>query len=196
MRRIILASESPRRKELLKNISIDAAVEPAAVDESLFGHLDAREMARELSRQKAAAVAGRYQNAVIIAADTVGILGSEVLGKPHTPAQAKKMLQSLSGTSHTVVTAYTINDTSTGKTVTETVETTVYFKKLDAGEIEAYVKTGEPLDKAGGYAIQGLGSLLVEKISGDYYNVVGLPLSKLAESLKSFGIDVWKLQNR
>jgi septum formation protein len=102
----------------------------------------------------------------------------------------------LSGTFHTVVTAYTIIDTSTGNTVTDTVETTVYFKKLSDGEIDAYVKTGEPLDKAGGYAIQGLGSLLVEKIAGDYYNVVGLPLSKLAASLKNFGIDVWEPPNR
>lgn len=194
MRNIILASESPRRKELLERIGIKFIVEPAAIDESAFISLEGRKMALELSRRKAGVVAANHRNAVVIAADTVVILGNQVMGKPRNQHEAKQMLRALSGKPHVVVTAFTVVDTGTKKTLTDSAETTVYIKPLKREDIDAYVRTGEPLGKAGAYAIQGLGSVIVEKIEGDYFNVVGLPLSKLADSLKLLGINVLENQ--
>lgn len=194
MKRIILASESPRRKELLERLRLKFKVEPAAIDESAFNSLDGRKMAMELSRRKAEVVAANHRNAVVIAADTVVILGNQVMGKPRNRSEAKQMLRALSGKPHVVVTAFTAIDSRTKKTLTDTAETTVYVKPLLPEDIDAYVRTGEPLGKAGAYAIQGLGSVIVEKIEGDYFNVVGMPLSKLAGSLKLLGINVWEDQ--
>jgi septum formation protein len=118
------------------------------------------------------------------------VLDSRLLGKPRDEDEARGMLGRMSGRCHRVFTGFTILDTETGKSISKAVETKVYFKKLDGEEIEAYVKTGEPLDKAGAYAIQGLGALLVEKIEGDYYNVIGLPLASLARELKRFGVNL------
>ena len=190
MKTIILASESPRRKELLERIGLKVVAEPAAIDESAFISLEGRQMPLELSRRKAEFVAVRHRDAVVIGADTVVILGGRLMGKPRNKREAKQMLRALSGQAHIVVTAFTVIDTGTKKTLTASVETTVYVKKLRSVDIDAYVRTGEPLGKAGAYAIQGLGAVLVEKIEGDYFNVVGLPLSKLADSLKLLGIDV------
>jgi septum formation protein len=135
-------------------------------------------------------VAPRYKDAIIIAADTIGVIDGKIIGKPLTAQQAVKMLGDLSGKSHEVITGFTILDTTTGKIFSATVSTVVYIKQLTSAEIEAYVQTGEPLDKAGAYAIQGLGAVLVERIEGDYYNVVGLPLNALVEALKGLGIKV------
>ena len=190
MKKIILASASPRRKELLDKIGLKFEVAPSDITEDLTSDLPPQELAKKLSQEKALAVSKKYSDALIIAADTIGVFEGEIIGKPHTPAEAKKMLRNLNGKSHLVVTGFTIMDTKTGKTISKSVETAVYFRKLTEAEIDAYVKTGEPLDKAGGYAIQGLGALIVEKIAGDYYNVIGLPLSALVESLKKFGIKV------
>ncbi len=187
-KRVILASASPRRKELLEKLGLKFEVEASNYAEELRPGLAPHELVRHISLAKARIVAARHPNAIVIAADTIGILRGKVIGKPHTPDEARKMLATLSGRSHTVITGFTIIDTETNKTRTESVETKVYFRKLDSAEIEAYVKSGEPLDKAGGYAIQGRGALLVERIEGDYFNVVGLPLSALAASLKEFGI--------
>ena len=147
-------------------------------------------MACRLSLVKAEAVAARHKNAVVIGADTIGVLEGRILGKPRTVKEAIEMLQDMSGKCHTVITGFTIIDTDTRKIVTQSVDTKVFFRKLTLSEIEFYVNSGEPMDKAGAYAIQGLGSILVEKIVGDYYNVIGLPLCSLALALKDFGIDV------
>ncbi len=112
------------------------------------------------------------------------------MGKPHTEKTAREMLETISGKCHSVITGFSIMDTGENKMLSKSVETRVYIRKLTLAEIDAYVKSGEPLDKAGAYAIQGLGAVFVEKIDGDYYNVVGLPLSALTESLKEFGIDI------
>jgi septum formation protein len=117
-------------------------------------------------------------------------MGDKILGKPHTENEACKMLQVISGKSHLVITGFSILDTATNKIVTGIANTRVYIKKLTGQEIDAYVKTGEPLDKAGAYAIQGMGAVIVEKIEGDYYNVMGLPLHALTEALKEFGIKI------
>ena len=192
MKKIILASASPRRKELLEKIGLKFEVEPGDCQEIVDKDLEPREMVRKLSREKAEAVARKHRNVVVIAADTVVLMGDKILGKPHNQAEAKKMLRSLSGKSHVVITGFTIIDTAKRRILSKAVETKVYIRELNPEEIDCYVKSGEPLDKAGGYGIQGLGSVIVEEIEGDYFNVVGLPLSVLSESLKEFGIDVWE----
>jgi septum formation protein len=199
-RKIVLASGSPRRKELLEKIGVEFTVDPSdypedwqstiQINKDLGIALIPEKLAQSISIRKAAAVAPKYPNAIIIAADTLGVLRGKVIGKPRTPDEARQMLQALSGKSHRVVTAFTILDSKNNKMVTRAVVTRVYFKKLDHAEIDNYVKTGEPLDKAGAYAIQGKGSIFVEKIDGDYYNVMGLPLNSLSESLKEFGVQI------
>lgn len=190
MRRIILASGSPQRKELLEKIGLTFEVDPAAYVETIKSGMIPEEIAKYLSREKAWAVAKKYPDAIIIAADTFGVIGGEIIGKPHHATEAKKILGRLSGRSHRVITGFTIIDTQTGKAVTRSVETVVHFRKLTGDEINAYVSTGEPLDKAGAYGIQGLGALLVDRIEGDYYNVIGLPLNTLAKELESFGVNI------
>ena len=190
MKKIILASGSPRRKELLEKIGLKFDVEPADFIEDMPAGLSTHEIAKKLSLGKARKVSLHHLDAIIIGADTFGVLDGKILGKPHHAAQAKKMLGMLSGKSHLVITGITVMDSATGKTETSTVETIVHFRKLTGEEIDAYIATGEPLDKAGAYAIQGLGALLIDRIEGDYYNVIGLPLSTLAEILKDFGVKV------
>ena len=190
MKRIILASASPRRKELLEKIGLKFEVDASNCVEEVDPALEPDELTRRISLTKAKSVAPRYKDALIIAADTIGVIGKKLLGKPHTADEARKMLAQISGKSHEVITGFTVLDTATNKIISGTVCTKVYIKKLTTQEIDAYVQTGEPMDKAGAYGIQGLGAVIVEKIEGDYYNVVGLPLSALAEVLKEFGINV------
>jgi septum formation protein len=190
MKIIILASASPRRKELLEKIGLKFEVDASGCDEEINAGLDPQEIVRQLSIKKAKSVAARHKNAIVIAADTIGVMGDKILGKPHTENEACKMLQVISGKSHLVITGFSILDTATNKIVTGIANTRVYIKKLTGQEIDAYVKTGEPLDKAGAYAIQGMGAVIVEKIEGDYYNVMGLPLHALTEALKEFGIKI------
>ena len=190
MKRIILASASPRRKELLEKIGLKFEVESSDFVEELRSGLSSDELARALSLEKARVVASRHRNAVVIAADTFIVFRGKILGKPGTEAESRKMLTRLSGKPHSVITGFTILDTDSGKVLTKSVETIVHVKNLTREEIESYIKSGEPLDKAGAYAIQGLGSVIVERIEGDYFNVIGLPLSALAEGLKEFGIHI------
>ena len=190
MKKIILASASPRRKELLEKISLKFEVDASGCDEEINSGLDPQEIVQQLSIIKAKSVAARHKNAIVIAADTIGVIGDRILGKPHTKNEARKMLRAISGKSHSVITGFSIIDTTTDTIVTGVVNTRVYIKKLTGEEIDAYVATGEPLDKAGAYAIQGMGAVIVEKIEGDYYNVMGLPLHALTEALKKFGIYV------
>jgi len=187
-RPIVLASASPRRRELLENIGLKFTVDPAEITEIQTNSLKPAELAKALSLRKARAAALRHADSIIIAADTFGVLDGVILGKPVDARHARRMLAGLSGRCHSVITGFTIIDTTTGRAVSRAVETRVYFRKLGRSEIARYVKTGEPLGKAGAYAIQGLGALLVEKIEGDYYNVIGLPLCALAGVLRRFDI--------
>ncbi|TAN40979.1 MAG: septum formation inhibitor Maf [Nitrospirae bacterium] len=187
-RKIILASGSPRRRELLGLTGLKFRVALSDYEEDMTLPLPPQRLAKFLSCEKAAAVAGGYKNALVIAADTFILFNRSILGKPHTPREAARMLTLLSGRVHTVITGYTILDSSDGRRVTRAVSTKVYFRELTRREIDSYVATGEPLDKAGAYAIQGRGSLFIKKISGDYFNVIGLPLCSLTEDLKTFGI--------
>lgn len=203
IKKIVLASASPRRKELLRQIGLDFTVEPSDYEESISTtseHCDyqqnidftaeSHELARYLSREKARLVAQKHENALVIAADTFILFKGEIMGKPATDIEARRILQRINGEQHSVITGLTVIDTGSNKTASKSVETRVYIRKLTSEEIDTYVKTGEPLDKAGAYAIQGLGAVIVERIEGDYFNVVGLPLSTLAESLKAFGIHI------
>ena len=190
MKKIILASASPRRKEILETTGLKFDICVSDYEEDLSMKKEPRSLARFLSRKKAEEVAHKYKNAIIIAADTFIVFKDKLLGKPHTAKDATKMLTMLNGKAHSVITGFTVLDTGTNKTVSRSVETRVYFKKLTPKEIKAYVSTKEPLDKAGEYAIQGLGAVLIEKIEGDLLNVVGLPLCALAETLKKFGINI------
>jgi len=190
MKTIILASASPRRKELLEKIGLKFEAEPSDYEEYLPSEGEPHELAKKLSLEKAERVARRHKKAIVIAADTFLVFRGKLLGKPRNEAEAKEMLKALNGMPHSVITGFTIVDTDNKKILTKSVETKIYLRKLTAKEIDAYVKSKEPLDKAGAYAIQGLGSVIVEKIEGDYFNVIGLPLSALAESLKEFGVRI------
>jgi len=190
MKRIILASTSPRRKELMEKIGLKFEVVRSDYEEDMTIKLKPKELAKYLSLGKANSVAKKYKNALIISADTFVTFKDNVLGKPHTPEQTKKTLKMLSGKSHLVITGFTIIDTASQKRISKAVVTKVYFKKISNEEINTYAKSSEPLDKAGAYAIQGLGSVLIEKIEGDFFNVVGLPISALVTELKKFGIKV------
>lgn len=192
MKKLILASASPRRKEILESVGLKFDICVSNYEEDLGMKKEPRALARFLSRKKAEEVADKHKNAIIIAADTFIVFRDKLLGKPHTAKEAVRMLTMLNGKAHSVITGFTVLDTGTQKRVSRSIETKVYFKKLTQKEIKAYVNTKEPLDKAGAYAIQGLGALFVEKIEGDFLNVVGLPLAALSETLKGFGISILK----
>lgn len=187
MRTIILASKSPRRKELIRKLGIKFKVVPSDYKEDMNLKLKPEELARFLSLNKAKSVAQKHKDAIIIAADTFIVLKGKLLGKPHKEIKAKEMLRELSGKSHFIITGFTIIDSKNNKIVSKTVRTKVYVKKLTSKDIDTYVKSKEPLDKAGAYAIQGLGKSIIKKIEGDYFNVVGLPIYALAENLRKFG---------
>jgi len=190
MKTIILASSSPRRKELLERIGLNFEVEASGYNEGILPDKDHHEIARRISFEKAKLVADRHNNALVIAADTFIVFDGGIFGKPHTETEARKMLEILNGKSHLVITGFSIIDTTENKTLSRSVETKVYLRELTHSEIDNYVRSHEPLDKAGAYAIQGLGAAIVERIEGDYFNVIGLPLCELTEALKDFGIHV------
>lgn len=191
-REIILASASPRRKELLEKLDLEFSVCPADIDESLLPDEDTGMYPLRTAVQKAMAVAKTAENAIIIAADTVVVLDDRILGKPKDEKEAKEMLQRLSGREHIVITGIGVVDTVSGRTLSATEQTIVYFHPLEEEEIDAYIASGECMDKAGSYGIQGKGSLLVRKIDGDYFNVMGLPLSKLYRLLLNIDADILK----
>ncbi|MFD1441335.1 Maf family protein [Lacticaseibacillus hegangensis] len=179
---IILASGSPRRQELLRRVVPEFSVEPAQIDERALPVLAPRAYVQRLAMTKCATVAQRHPGATVIAADTMVAFNGQLLGKPQTAEAATAMLEQLSGQTHQVHTGMCV--AWPDKTARQVVVTTeVTFWPLTSVEIADYVATGEPLDKAGAYGIQGQGALLVKAIKGDYYNVVGLPISTLARLL-------------
>lgn len=190
MRKIILASTSPRRKNLLKRLGIAFEVVASDIDEKLNPRLGPRHQVEALALQKAEAVAGKFEDAIIIAADTLVALGDEVMGKPKDENDAKRMLKKLRGRQHSIVTGFVLIDTAAKRTIVKSVETKVWFKKLSPQEIASYIEKDRPFDKAGGYALQDRGVTFVEKIEGDYAGGVGLPLFTLAKELKKLGIEV------
>ena len=181
---LILASGSPRRRELLDLMGLTYTVETPDVDESFSGRPS--ETVMEISRRKAAAVAARHSDSIIIAADTL-VFADGALGKPHTPERAKEMLRSLAGNWHHVYTGITVINTRSGRVLRNVDKTRVHLVPMTEQEIDAYVATGEPLDKAGAYGIQGMGGMFVDRIDGSYSNVVGLPISMLRIMLAQVG---------
>lgn len=177
---LILASGSPRRKELLTMMGLSFEVDVSDADESFEG--SPQEIVKELSRRKAAAVAVRHDHSLVLAADTIVYLG-RVLGKPGTHERAQEMLRELSGQWHEVYTGMTLIDTSLGKMLQSVERTRVHFVEMTKQEICDYAASGEPLDKAGAYAIQGQGGMFVDKIEGSHSNVIGLPMSALRQML-------------
>ena len=189
MKKVILASASPRRRTLLAQAGIVFTVEESGFTEDLTQKMRPHNLAQKLALGKAETVAVRHEEAVVIGADTLVVLGGKVLGKPETAARANQMLARLSGKEHVVITGVAIIDTKKQKRIVYSEETKVTFRKLSKKEIEKYVKTGEPLYVAGGYAIQSGAASFARRIVGDFYNVVGLPLSKTVETLKKLGIE-------
>jgi len=184
--RVILASQSPRRRELLTLIGIKHEVQPADIDESLLpGELPAPH-AERLARAKARTIAERVPGAVVIAADTIVVVDGDVLGKPRDAAAAHAMLKRLSGRAHTVLTAIAVAHDSKTESAVESVG--VAFRALSDSEIDGYIATGEPMDKAGAYGIQGYGATIVERVDGDYFSVMGLGLRRLVELLGRVGV--------
>ncbi len=190
---IILASSSPRRRELVEQIGLkDYRVLSPDVNEGIDRDMPPEDQVEVLSRRKARAVWERVgDDPLIIAADTVVALEGEVLGKPGDEADAARMLSALSGKSHQVYTGFTVR--RGGREIVEHEVTTVSFRPLEVEEIRRYIATGEPMDKAGAYGIQGVGALLISGIEGDYFNVMGLPVFRLGRALRQFGVDALAL---
>jgi len=187
---IILASAAPRRAELLKRLGVSFRVVPSLVEEPPDEGAEPRQLALKRAGDKARAVAGRYPRDLVLAADTVVWCDGRILDKPEQIAEAREMLQFLSGRQHLVFTGVALRLEASDLRLDDVVATRVRFRSLSQGEIDGYLATGEPLGKAGGYGIQGYGALLVSGIEGCFYNVVGLPLARLGEMLKSFGVDL------
>ena len=187
--KIILASASPRRRELLSALGLEFEVRPALGEEHPEPGLSGGETAMRLSRAKCLEIAaGAEEDDVVIAADTVVCLDDEILGKPADEKDAARMLKALSGRDHCVFTGVTV--AKGDRVLSDYEETAVHFRLLTEREIAAYIATGEPMDKAGAYGIQGRASLFVRGIEGDYFNVMGLPLCKLGQMLKELGVDL------
>jgi len=184
--RVVLASASPRRRQLLDLIGIVHEVRPANIDESMRGREAPRRHVERLAREKATTIATRDPDLITIGADTVVVINRKVLGKPRDKTEAAHMLSQLSGREHTVITAVAV---ARGKKLRSAIEEVkVRFRRLREDEIEAYIATGEPMDKAGAYGIQGYGATIVECIEGDYFAVMGLPLTRLTMLLRDLGV--------
>ena len=183
---IILASESPRRFELLKMIGLDFIVRPSHVEEQYKDHFTPVEYAIDNARKKGMVVAKKSPQALVISADTIVIHKNHILEKPIDEYHAREILQGLSNSTHEVITGFGIIYLPENKSVFDFEKTKVTFRTLTQNEITAYVNSGEPLDKAGGYGAQGLGSLLIKNIDGCFYNVVGFPLTKFFVTLDKF----------
>ena len=183
---VILASQSPRRRALLAQIGIAHDVRPADIDESYLPHESPAPHAERLAREKALTIAHEHPDAVVIGADTIVVIDGEVLGKPTDVADAERMLTRLGGRTHWVYTAVAVARRDTVASGVEAVEVT--FRRLTAAQVLDYVATGEPMDKAGAYGIQGFGATLVERINGDYFAVMGLALGRTIDLLRQLDI--------
>ncbi len=190
MKDIVLASASPRRSQLLKQIGLDFRVLTSDVDETIDKTISTEEAVKYLSVKKASDVSGKIaKGPLIIGADTV-VVKDVILGKPRDEEEAFSMLKSLQNQWHEVITGITVIDTSTGKVISDFEKTRVKMRSLSDSMIHSYINTKEPFDKAGAYGIQGMGAILVERLEGCYFNVVGLPLTKLTMILELFEVKV------
>ena len=190
MAKIVLASGSPRRQELLRRMGItEFDIRVPETEETYPEGLSPRQIVEYISREKADAAAKLCTpDEIVITADTMVFLDDQRLGKPHDEAEALRMLTALQGRHHTVCTGVTVRQGDRSLTESETTE--VYFRPAAEAELRAYIATGEPMDKAGSYGVQGKGALLVEKLNGDFFNVMGLPVLRLSRMLAQFGVNL------
>lgn len=184
---LILASQSPRRRYLLEQAGLTFAVIPSRFDEDSVQLTEPADYVKTLAEAKADEVARHFPDSWVIGADTIVTIDGAILGKPGNPREAKQMLKQLSGQSHCVYTGYTIVCKNRHARISEAIKTDVQFKDLSTDEIDWYIQTDEPFDKAGAYAIQGMGTFLVRRINGSYTNVVGLPVCEVIEALLKMG---------
>jgi septum formation protein len=192
-KRLVLASGSPRRKDLLSGMGFELDIVRSNADEEQQPGEKPEDMARRLARAKAAEVAERHYTGCdefVLGADTIVVLGGRVLQKPVDEADARRMLGLLSGATHTVITAFCIVNPARGVEVVRHVATEVTFREMSPDWMDRYIRTGEPMDKAGAYAAQGVGASIIARIEGSYTNVVGLPLYEVAGTLESLGMEV------
>ena len=180
---LILASRSPRRQYLLEQAGLSFKIQPAHIEEKRNPHETPEDYVRRLSLEKARHIGKKHPREWILGADTIVVMGDNLLEKPDSRDEARQMLQALSGRTHTVFTGFTICNLNMGRIITRAVQTRVRFKNLSPQEIEWYIGTEEPFDKAGAYAIQGIGTFIVKSIDGSYTNVVGLPVCEVIEIL-------------
>jgi len=189
MRKLILASKSSGRFGIMKQLGLEFEAVESPFEET-WTNPNPLELVKEHAIGKARAVAPLYNDAIIIGADTIAVFEGELLGKPKDQKHAIEMLKKLSGKKHSMLTCICTIDTKTGQEIIDTSETKVVFNELTEQDIQKYVATGEPLGKAGAYAIQGIGAALVKSIEGDYYNIMGLPVSILSKNLKKLGFSI------
>ena len=188
-KKIVLASASPRRNDLLKTMGLEFEIIPSQVEENIEDEIFSVELIENLAFEKAQDVAGKINfPSIVIGSDTVVVINNKILGKPKDKDDASNMLKMLSGNTHQVISAIAVIDTETGKALKDSVISDVTFKQLSDEEINAYIESGEPMDKAGAYAIQGLAGMFVKSINGCYSNIVGISVFRLAEMLKEFGV--------
>lgn len=193
-KKIILASASPRRRELLSNLGMVFDIFPADIEETIDPFLDPADLVKDLAWQKANHIVNKVDSpAIIIGSDTTVVIDNKILGKPADFNEAFDMLSTLSGRTHKVFTGICVIEIPQNKTITDYESTEVTFKKLSPEEIKNYISTGEPMDKAGSYGIQAIGSTLVVSVNGCYNNIVGLPVYKLSEILKQFDVNILKM---
>ena len=188
--KLVLASGSPRREELLKQLKLKFTIVASKIDESNYQAEEPVQLVRKLAAEKAKSVSALVEDALIIAADTVVVYNDQILGKPKNKADAKNMLKMLSSNNHQVITGVAVVNSQDGKCELADNTTEVKMVELNDREIDEYINTGEPMDKAGSYAIQGFGGLFVEEIKGSYYSVMGLPIHQLAKLLEKFNYGI------
>jgi len=191
MAKLVLASASPRRQELMEMLGFNFTIVPSKINEDEYKDLNPIDMVKELARVKAEEVAALVEDTVVIGSDTIVILGDKVLGKPSDQSEAGDILRKLQNRRHSVYTGFAVCDTFSGQVVVDYDKTDVFMGSITDADILDYVKTGEPMDKAGAYGIQGVGGIFVEKINGSYFTVMGLPIHKLVKILKDFDISIF-----
>lgn len=193
-KKIILASTSPRWHELAVAMGLDFEIVPSSYEEDMTLKMTPEKLVMTLAYGKAAAVAKKLKTGIVIGVDTIVVYKNKRLGKPKTKANSYKMLKMLSGKVHEVYSGMAIIDCQTGKTVKDFEITKVYFSQLTEKEINSYIGTGQSLDKAGAYGIQGLGSIFVKRIDGCYFNVMGLPIFNIYKNLQKFGVNIFEYE--
>jgi len=188
MKQIVLASSSPRRKALLEKAGLKFIVYPSNYEELIDEKLFPAKLAKKLSLEKAKAIYKKFGNSIVITADTLIACNGKVIGKPKDKKDAKKILEFLSGKMHSVITGFTLYDTQKNKFITKSVKSKVYFNKISKKEINKYITSKKPFDKAGAYGIQELPKTFINKVTGDYDNIIGLPIKALLKELRKLGI--------